>query len=141
MADPPSTSSLDIGTVTYGVWNAELGISYQNLSNSYAANTASLAVGGIILIPLTLKFGRRPMYLGTSLVLTLGAVWSAKQRVLSDFIGSNIISGFAGAVGDAIVQLTVRSFSRCENFISDLWTRFQTCSLYIKEERSTVFTS
>ncbi|KAG4441700.1 hypothetical protein IFR05_002834 [Cadophora sp. M221] len=98
---------LDIGTVAYGVWNAELGISYSNLSNSYATNTAALAVGGIILIPLTLKYGRRPMYLVTSLALTLSSVWMAKQRVVGDFIGSNLISGLAGAVGDAIVQLTI----------------------------------
>ncbi|PVH81663.1 sugar transporter [Cadophora sp. DSE1049] len=98
---------LDIGTVAYGVWNEELGISYANLSNSYATNTAALAVGGVILIPLTLKYGRRPMYLATSLALTLSSVWMAKSRVIGDFIGSNLISGLAGAVGDAIVQLTI----------------------------------
>ncbi|KAH7323642.1 serine/threonine kinase 16 [Rhexocercosporidium sp. MPI-PUGE-AT-0058] len=98
---------LDIGTVAYSTWNAELGISYSNLSNAYACNTAALAVGGVILIPLTLKYGRRPVYLLTSLALTLSSVWMAKAGVVGDFIGSNLVSGLAGAVGDAIVQLTI----------------------------------
>ena len=99
--------SLDIGPVAYGVWNTDLGISYGNLSNSYATNTASLAVGGVILIPLTLKYGRRPMYLATTLLSTVSAVWMAKQEVVGDFIGNNFLSGLAGGVADAIVQLTV----------------------------------
>ena len=128
--------SLDIGTVAYGVWNEELGISYANLSNSYATNTAALAVGGVILIPLTLKYGRRPMYLATSLALTLSSVWMAQSRVLGDFIGSNLISGLAGAVGDAIVQMTVRSFQNASPETSHLTcSRLQTSSLYIREER------
>ncbi|KAL2072200.1 hypothetical protein VTL71DRAFT_11543 [Oculimacula yallundae] len=98
---------LDIGTVAYALWNKRLGISFQNLSNAYGANTASLAVGGIFLIPLTLKYGRRPVYLATSLGLTLAAVWMANAKTLGDFVGANLISGISGSVGDAIVQFTI----------------------------------
>jgi hypothetical protein len=49
------------------------------------------------------------MYLATTLVLALSAVWMALQRTVGDFIGNNILSGLAGSVGDVLVQLTVRA--------------------------------
>jgi MFS family permease len=95
--------------VAWAVWNEELEISYENLSNLYASNTAALAVGCIVLVPISLKYGRRPMYLATTLVLALSAVWMALQRTFGDFIGNNILSGLAESVGDVLVQLTVRA--------------------------------
>lgn len=117
----------------WAVWNEELGISFQNLSNSYASSTAALAVGCIVLVPISLKYGRRPMYIATTFALTLAAVWMARQRRVSDFICSNILSGLAGSVGDVLVQLTVRASQNLPLTHSLTVIRLPTYFLYIKE--------
>lgn len=98
---------LDIGTVIWGNLNTELGISYENLNNSFAANCAGLAVGCIFLIPYALKYGRRPIYLLSCCSMLASAIWQAKMQTTVDLILTNVFSGFGGAVSEAIVQMTI----------------------------------
>ncbi|KKY14476.1 putative major facilitator superfamily [Diplodia seriata] len=98
---------LDIGTVIWGDLNAELGISYSNLNNSFAANCAGLAVGCIFLIPYTLKYGRRPIYILSCSLMLASAVWQAKMQTVTDLLLTNVLSGLGGAVSEAIVQMTI----------------------------------
>lgn len=54
-----------------------------------------------------MKFGRRPVYLVSTFIVFLTAIW---QAVLNDFLsilGSQIISGLAGAVSETLVGITV----------------------------------
>ncbi|KIW10970.1 hypothetical protein PV08_10269 [Exophiala spinifera] len=88
-------------------FNIELGMSYAILNDGYATNMATLSVGCIFLVPLALRFGRRPIYLLTALVMLAAAIWQAKMQTIGDMIGANAISGFAGAVNEAIFQVTV----------------------------------
>lgn len=91
----------------WGDLNAELGISYTNLNNSFAANCAGLAVGCIFLIPYTVKYGRRPIYILSCSLMLASAIWQAKMRTVTDLILVNVISGIGGAVSEAIVQMTI----------------------------------
>ncbi|KAL6246098.1 hypothetical protein RBB50_007251 [Rhinocladiella similis] len=88
-------------------FNTELGISYAVLNDSYATNMATLSVGCIFFIPLALRFGRRPVYLVTALIMLASAVWQAKMKTVGDMFGTNALSGFAGAVNEAIFQVTI----------------------------------
>jgi MFS family permease len=99
--------SLDIGTVIWTPLNTELGISYENLTNSFAVNLAGLGVGCIGLIPLAIIYGRRTLYIVSALVQFGCAVWQAKMQTTGDLIGSNILSGIAGSVSESIVQMTI----------------------------------
>lgn len=85
----------------------ELGYSYGILNDSYAAGTAGLALGAVVLMPFALKFGRRPIYLLSSIIQTAVCIWSARQRTVADLILVNIISCFVGALAETIVQLTI----------------------------------
>ncbi|KAK5149972.1 hypothetical protein LTS14_010444 [Recurvomyces mirabilis] len=98
---------LDIGTVVWGPMNEELGISFTNLSYSFAANCAGLAVGCFLLVPLSIKIGRRPVYIISTLALFLSAIWMAKTYTVGDNIGNNITSGIFGAISESIVQMTI----------------------------------
>jgi MFS family permease len=77
------------------------------LSNSFAANLAGLAVGCIFLIPLAAMYGRRPVYLISTLVQMGTAIWQARMKTTADLIASNVVGGFAGAVSESIVQMTI----------------------------------
>ena len=47
------------------------------------------------------------MYLVTALIMLASAVWQAKMKTVGDMFGTNALSGFAGAVNEAIFQVTV----------------------------------
>jgi len=68
---------------------------------------AALSVGCIIFIPFALRVGRRPVYIITVLIMLASAIWQAKMYTLGDMIGNNVIMGIAGAVNEALFQVTV----------------------------------
>lgn len=94
-------------TVTWGPMGTELDFSFEILNDSYAAGCASLCIGGLIFIPLALKFGRRPIYI-VSLVLETGvAIWSARLQNVADLMLVNVFSCLIGALCEIMVQMTV----------------------------------
>lgn len=64
-------------------------------------------MGCIFFVPLGMKFGRRTVYIVTSMLMTASAIWQGKANTIGDFIGSNVIAGLAGAVNEALFQVTV----------------------------------
>lgn len=85
-----------------------LHISYPQLNNQYALNCISLGLGSIILVPLALKFGRRPIYLLTAIVILITAIWQAVLRDLPNMMAAQVFNGLACAVGWTLVPITVR---------------------------------
>lgn len=102
-----SVSSLCISVPMWQDFNEQLGMSYDALNNGYATNMAGLSVGCIIFIPLALRIGRRPVYIVTALVMFAAAVWQAEMQTVGDMIGANLVAGVAGAVNEALFQVTV----------------------------------
>ncbi|PYH42370.1 MFS general substrate transporter [Aspergillus saccharolyticus JOP 1030-1] len=98
---------LDIGTVIWVDQNAELGISWANLNNSFAANLAGLAVGCILLVPFAIKYGRRSVYILSTAVQFATAIWNASLNSTGELLAVNVLSGLAGAVSEALVQMTI----------------------------------
>ena len=88
-----------------------LHITYPQLNDQYAVNCVSLGIGSIILIPLALKFGRRPVYLLTAVIILITAIWQAVLRDFKNMIASQAINGFACAVCWTLVPITVRALS------------------------------
>jgi len=86
-------------------------MSYAVLNDGYATNMATLSFGCIIFVPIALRLGRRPIYLVTAVIMLGGAIWQARMYTVGDMIGSNAITGLAGAVNEAIFQVTVSQHS------------------------------
>lgn len=99
--------NLDIGTVIWADINEDLGISFELASIGFGVNTAGLAVGCVLFIPLAMKFGRRPIYL-VSIAVSLGStIWQAKMMTAGDLLGANVVSGLAGAISETIIEMTI----------------------------------
>jgi predicted MFS family arabinose efflux permease len=97
-------------TVSVPLWqdiNAELGFSYTSLNNSYGTSAATLSFGCVVFTPFALRFGRRPIYIITSLLMFATNIWSAEMKSLGDLYGTNVIMGLAGSVNEALFQMTV----------------------------------
>lgn len=82
-------------------------MSYEDLNNGYATNMATLSVGCLFFVPLANRVGRRPVYLITAFFMFGSAIWQARQQTVGDMIGVNALSGLAGAVNEALFQVTV----------------------------------
>lgn len=82
-------------------------MSYSQLNNTFAASTAGLAVGCVLFIPFALKFGRRPVYLVSTLVLFLCGIWLALLSTYGQLMGAMVVSGLAGATSETLVQMTI----------------------------------
>lgn len=97
-------------TVSPTLWydmNLELAFSYTTLNNSYGVSAATLSIGCIIFTPFAMRFGRRPVYIVTSLLIVAADAWSAKMQTVPDIMLTNVIMGAAGSVNEALFQMTV----------------------------------
>lgn len=111
--------SLAINPVVWQDYNKLYGISYAQLNYTFAAQCIGMAVGCIFFIPFALKYGRKPVYLVSTFVVLLTAVWQACLRDLPNMIAANLVSGLFGAVGDTLVQMTVCNGGQDAIFSSD----------------------
>ncbi|TQV98808.1 hypothetical protein V2A60_007494 [Cordyceps javanica] len=98
---------LDVGFTSWDQYQDELGFSVDFLNASAAINYGGLAVGCVFLVPLVHKYGRRPMYIFSTLLQLLSCVWLGATQTRGDMIGSNLLSGIGGAISETIVQITI----------------------------------
>ncbi|THY19391.1 FAD/NAD(P)-binding domain-containing protein, partial [Aureobasidium pullulans] len=98
---------LDISPTLWQAQVEELGVSWSQENNTFAINCVGLAIGSVFLIPLASKYGRRPIYIGSSIVNCAISIWLAKANTYTDLMLANLISGFTGSVSEVLVQMTV----------------------------------
>ena len=102
-------------TVSPPLWaniNEELGFSFTTLNDSYGVSAATLSIGCVIFTPFALRYGRRPIYIITSLLIFAADMWSAKMQTVADIMLTNVVMGAAGSVNEALFQMTVRCIQR-----------------------------
>lgn len=96
-----------MATVTWGPMNKDIGFSYAIMKDSYAAGCGSLAIGGLFLVPLSLKYGRRPVYILSTAAQCGLCVWLARMQNVADLMGGNILTCIVGALAEVLVQVTI----------------------------------
>jgi MFS family permease len=84
--------------------NIELGFSYAILNDSYALGSATLAFGAFLLTPFALKYGRRPVYIVTTILQFAVSIWSAKMETVADIMLVNAFGCGLGALAEVIVH-------------------------------------
>jgi MFS family permease len=106
-------------TIAVPLWqdmNVQLGFTYPELNNSYGISAASMGLGCVVFTPFALRYGRRPVYIVTSLLMFICSIWSAKMKTVGDLYGTNFVMGLAGSVNEALYQMTVSIRSRIKIF-------------------------
>lgn len=98
---------IDAATPTWGPMNKELGFSYEVLNDSYAIGSGTLGLGGLLLLPFALKFGRRPIYIISTIAQFGFSVWSAKIQTVPDLLLVNFFTCLFGGLAEVIVQMTI----------------------------------
>lgn len=85
----------------------DLHVTYTELNRAMSVNFVGLAMGCYLFIPLAKKFGRRPIYIVSTMLMVATSFWSASLTSLTDLYVSNLLQGLAGATNEAIVEITV----------------------------------
>lgn len=98
---------IDCAPVTWGPMNRQLGFSYAVLDDSYAIGCGTLAIGGPLLIPFALKYGRRPVYLMSTAIQLGMSIWTARMQTVADLLLINAFSNLVAALAETMVQMTV----------------------------------
>lgn len=134
------SSSNTVSVPLYQDMSKDLNYSEEILDASYAANSAALAFGSIIFVPFAMVFGRRVVYIVTSLIIFGCNVWSARTQGPAEIIAYNILLGLAGGSNESLWQMTVRGSSPCTGRHVLTSYRSPICSLSTNEARSTPYT-
>lgn len=98
---------LDISAVAYSQLVDELGMTYRISTIASAVNVTGLALGCVLLIPLTYRYGRRPIYLFSVTVQLASAIWAGFVKSNGEYIAANLAMGIGGAISETIVQITI----------------------------------
>ncbi|KAH7116303.1 major facilitator superfamily domain-containing protein, partial [Dactylonectria macrodidyma] len=105
---PPDSPSprTSLPLVFWVLWISEFGWNYGQLNTASALNYVGTALGCILFIPPAVKYGRRSMYILSSLVILATAAWSATLNTLPELYISQLIFGLASATNETIVEMT-----------------------------------
>ncbi|KAK2599269.1 hypothetical protein N8I77_011039 [Diaporthe amygdali] len=85
----------------------ELGLSFEQLNNAQSAQLAGLAMGCVLFIPLTKKYGRRSTYVVSTAVMAAVSWWSTYMKTDAELFLTNLFYGLAGATNETVVQMTI----------------------------------
>lgn len=98
---------LCLGGAAWQAYQQELNFSVAFLNETVAYNYLGLACGCIFLVPFVYKYGRRPIYIFSSVVQLGSCILLALTRNEGDMIAGNLLSGFGGAISEIIAQITI----------------------------------
>lgn len=77
-------------------------------SNLMTYPTLFMGIGNIIAMPLAMAVGRRPVFLTSALILTLGSIWCAASQSLDSHIAGRNILSLAAGQSEALCPLIIQ---------------------------------
>ncbi|KAF2102510.1 MFS general substrate transporter [Rhizodiscina lignyota] len=80
----------------------EFGVTITKATYLLTTQILSLGVGNLFWIPLSLKFGKRPICIISSAIFFAACVWSAKAGSYGSLLGARIIQGFGASSSEAL---------------------------------------
>lgn len=75
--------------------------------SAYHRRCGTLAIGAFLLVPFALKYGRRPIYIVSTLGQLAVSIWSAKIETVADIMLVNAFSCGLGALAEVICNMTI----------------------------------
>ncbi|PSR76563.1 major facilitator superfamily domain-containing protein [Coniella lustricola] len=97
----------DIFYVAYTPLVEEIGMTYEVYNIATALGFAGLAIGCIVFMPFSYRYGRRPLYILSVTIQLVAAIWSGKVKTNGELIAANMLMGLGGAISETIVQVTI----------------------------------
>jgi MFS family permease len=76
---------------------------------AYLFTTTALmqGMGNLVWMPVIIKYGRRPVYLGSFMLYTATAIWAGTARSYTSELVARIFMGLAAGSGECLAPLTI----------------------------------
>ncbi|EPQ53334.1 MFS general substrate transporter [Gloeophyllum trabeum ATCC 11539] len=91
----------------YATIALEWGVSTNDVAASNGDLVIALGCIMMVMAPFAVKFGRRPVFLLSALLLFTCSIWSAVSNSLQSFVASRVFQGFGMASFEALVTATI----------------------------------
>ncbi|KKA27175.1 hypothetical protein TD95_004307 [Thielaviopsis punctulata] len=103
------------------------------VNNLLTFNFLLLGVGNMVWVPLSVKFGKRPVVLLSMLALFAILVWTAKAKTFEELLAARCLSGFFSAAGESIVPGVISDifFMHERGIIMSIYVMFAVCGTAI----------
>ena len=101
----PSGALGSIAADFYGPENVSS--SMGKISYLQTAPSLMMGVGNLIWVPMAIKYGRRPTYVFSFIIITACCVWCGAAKSFSSALAARILLGTAVAAPEVIVPLTI----------------------------------
>ena len=86
----------------------EWGVSLTNfVTGAQGGVIAAIAVGSLIFNALAVKYGKRPVYLITSLGLAVTCFWAAEAKSFKSFVAARVVQGLCMAPMEALIPASI----------------------------------
>ncbi|KAH6953983.1 putative MFS transporter [Ilyonectria sp. MPI-CAGE-AT-0026] len=92
-------AGLSVATV---ILEMELHKTPQQINSLMSYNFLLLGLGNLVWIPLSAKYGKRPIMIISTALLFAVLLWTAKAKTYPELLAARILSGFASASGESI---------------------------------------
>ncbi|EJD47757.1 putative MFS transporter [Auricularia subglabra TFB-10046 SS5] len=93
-------------SVYIGIYSNDFGVTPTIASNLISYPNLAFGFGSLILVPLYLKFGRRPVMLGSILIFIAGLAGASRSTTYAGLMVARVIHGFGSGVCEALpIQL------------------------------------
>lgn len=73
----------------------------------FSVTALMMGVSNLIWIPLTIKYGRRPVYIASFVLFAAMSAWSAVATSYASMLAARTIQGFAAGAGEVLGPLTI----------------------------------
>ncbi|KAM3425889.1 hypothetical protein NHJ13734_009836 [Beauveria thailandica] len=100
-------SLLDIPIIGQALVQRELDMTDSDIAMATAFNFVGLALAGILFMPLTYRYGRRPIYLLSIMIQFAGSMWVASVQTKPEYVICSIVLGIGGSIAQIIVPMTI----------------------------------
>jgi hypothetical protein len=84
------------------------GATYEDITALMTFPSMFMGVGCLVGMPLALAIGRRPVYLGSLVILVLAAILAAYAKDYNWHLGARMILGFAAGQSEALVPMMIQ---------------------------------
>jgi hypothetical protein len=87
---------------------ASAGATYEDITALMTFPSMFMGVGCLVGMPLALAIGRRPVYLGSLVILVVAAVLAAYAKDYTWHLGARMMLGFAAGQSEALVPMMIQ---------------------------------
>ncbi|KAF5713162.1 hypothetical protein FGLOB1_4135 [Fusarium globosum] len=105
----PNTNNISI-VMQMVLWQqmiVDMHVTYDQLNYGVAFNSAGLALGSFLFIPLARKYGSRPCYILSTGLMAAVSWWSGRMETVGEMYVTNFLSGLAASINETISEITI----------------------------------